>query len=1008
MGSFISGKFDSLSKRWALLLIALVCSVAFGIGSQDDLRITNSLSLGPFAAPDASSILDIRSTTKGVLLPRMTNTQLVGISAPGEGLVGYDLTNHELSVYNGSGWQKMFDAANLTGTLPAGSIPPPAIAGLGGVFSHAAVTHNFLTSINTDGTVTGAQPACGDLSNAAASCSTDATNASNISTGTLAAGRLPNPSSSSLGGVQSAAAVSHQWINSISTSGVPALSQPAFTDISGTAQVGQGGTGVTSVTVAPAATAFAGWDANKNLSANNLIDGYATTATAAGTTTLTVASPYQQYFTGSTTQTVLLPVTSTLALGQQFSIVNNSSGVVTVESSGANTLQAMAANTSLVATVVSTSGTGTASWSWSYVPQTSGTVSSVAMTVPSFLSISGSPITTSGTLALTLSGTALPLADGGTGQTTQQAAMDALSPCSTAGCMIQYGSSHNNALTTSIGQTGYFLTSGGTSVPNFWGNDGSTLTNLNATNLLLGTVPAGRMPGTLNAGVTISDTTADSPTDKEMLLLSRSGGSSSSGVGNRSSWITLKDASNPTYLGGFACFREAPNTNFKSKCSLYANATGGAVTTFTSLSRVITMLDTGLLQLPSYTAGALATDGSGNMTAGTLAFGNGGTGQSSYTDGQLLIGNSSTGGVSKAALTAGSNITITNGNGTISIAASAAAAASWNYTSQTTTYTAIVNDWVFASSASFAITLPTAVGNGGKSIILQHAGTSLTSVYAVTPHTGESIGSLSANTVFNLYTNGEVLFLMSDGTNWQIVGHPAQTGWVDGGAVAVTATSAYTFTISSASVTLGAVYSNNGHNFVMTKTISSALSITAGGDGAPAASGTLTKVSGTGASTLTFSSVASSVPVKGTTAEHFWWRRNQQNAEVRWELTQTVAGTNGTGDYLWTFLTNLLPDTSLMTPYLTAVSGQNTALFGMTGGLGNFYSTGGTSATTIAGQVLVYDSNHFRLGGIFANGSGIGEPGNIVGTVSGQGGFSTNTTYAIMATFSYPVVGWQP
>lgn len=420
------------------------------------------------------------------------------------------------------------------------------------------------------------------------------------------------------------------------------------------------------------------------------------------------------------------------------------------------------------------------------------------------------------------------------------------------------------------------------------------------------------------------------------------------------------------------------------------------------------MLDTGLLQLPSYTAGALATDGSGNMTAGTLAFGNGGTGQSSYTDGQLLIGNSSTGGVSKAALTAGSNITITNGNGTISIAASAAAAASWNYTSQTTTYTAIVNDWVFASSASFAITLPTAVGNGGKSIILQHAGTSLTSVYAVTPHTGESIGSLSANTVFNLYTNGEVLFLMSDGTNWQIVGHPAQTGWVDGGAVAVTATSAYTFTISSASVTLGAVYSNNGHNFVMTKTISSALSITAGGDGAPAASGTLTKVSGTGASTLTFSSVASSVPVKGTTAEHFWWRRNQQNAEVRWELTQTVAGTNGTGDYLWTFLTNLLPDTSLMTPYLTAVSGQNTALFGMTGGLGNFYSTGGTSATTIAGQVLVYDSNHFRLGGIFANGSGIGEPGNIVGTVSGQGGFSTNTTYAIMATFSYPVVGWQP
>ena len=36
------------------------------------------------------------------------------------------------------------------------------------------------------------QPACADLSNAANSCSTDATNAANISTGTLGAGRLPN------------------------------------------------------------------------------------------------------------------------------------------------------------------------------------------------------------------------------------------------------------------------------------------------------------------------------------------------------------------------------------------------------------------------------------------------------------------------------------------------------------------------------------------------------------------------------------------------------------------------------------------------------------------------------------------------------------------------------------------------------------------------------------------------------------------------------------------------
>lgn len=48
----------------------------------------------------------------------------------------------------------------------------------------------------------------------------------------------------------------------------------------------------------------------------------------------------------------------------------------------------------------------------------SGTVTSVSQTVPSFLSISGSPVTTSGTLAISYSGTALPVANGGTGQTT--------------------------------------------------------------------------------------------------------------------------------------------------------------------------------------------------------------------------------------------------------------------------------------------------------------------------------------------------------------------------------------------------------------------------------------------------------------------------------------------------------------------------------------------------------------------------------------------------------------
>lgn len=123
-----------------------------------------------------------------------------------------------------------------------------------------------------------------------------------------------------------------------------------------------GGTASNAVIIAPTASSWAGWDTNKNFSANNPIAGYTTIATAAGTTVLTVSSTYQQYFTGSTTQTVTMPVTGTLVLGQSFLIVNNSSGTVTVQSSGANTIIALGANTQSIITCILTTGTTAASW----------------------------------------------------------------------------------------------------------------------------------------------------------------------------------------------------------------------------------------------------------------------------------------------------------------------------------------------------------------------------------------------------------------------------------------------------------------------------------------------------------------------------------------------------------------------------------------------------------------------------------------------------------------------
>lgn len=60
-----------------------------------------------------------------------------------------------------------------------------------------------------------------------------------ITARSLVGADLPLPSSSSLGGVQSITAVSHNFLTGISTSGVPAQSQPNFTDIAGTATLAQ-------------------------------------------------------------------------------------------------------------------------------------------------------------------------------------------------------------------------------------------------------------------------------------------------------------------------------------------------------------------------------------------------------------------------------------------------------------------------------------------------------------------------------------------------------------------------------------------------------------------------------------------------------------------------------------------------------------------------------------------------------------------------------------------------
>jgi uncharacterized protein DUF5907 len=113
--------------------------------------------------------------------------------------------------------------------------------------------------------------------------------------GTVGPSQLPTPTGSTLGGVQSVVAVNHQWMNSINTSGVPQLSQPAFTDISGSLAAGQMPLGLTGV---PGSGQVPVGNAGGTAYANQTVGG---DATLASTGALTVTKTNGTSFAASAT-----------------------------------------------------------------------------------------------------------------------------------------------------------------------------------------------------------------------------------------------------------------------------------------------------------------------------------------------------------------------------------------------------------------------------------------------------------------------------------------------------------------------------------------------------------------------------------------------------------------------------------------------------------------------------------------------------------------------------------
>jgi len=131
----------------------------------------------------------------------------------------------------------------------------------------------------------------------------------------------------------------------------------------------------------------------------------------------------------------------------------------------------------------------------------------------------------------------------------------------------------------------------------------------------------------------------------------------------------------PASIGALAT-SDAPSFATTAQLSAITPASIGAISTsqessFATTSQISSFTNSAQVAAISSAQIAAITPASigAEPAITTLAVNKGGTGNSTYTDGQLLIGNSTGNTLSKATLTAGANVTITNGPGTITIAA---------------------------------------------------------------------------------------------------------------------------------------------------------------------------------------------------------------------------------------------------------------------------------------------------------------------------------------------------
>lgn len=227
-----------------------------------------------------------------------------------------------------------------------------------------------------------------------------------------------------------------------------------------------------------------------------------------------------------------------------------------------------------------------------------------------------------------------------------------------------------------------------------------------------------------------------------------------------------------------AIFRLTANTDVTFPISGTLSTSTGTVTSVSGTANRITVATgttTPVIDISASYVGQSTITTLGTVTTGvwqgtTIATANGGTGQSTYSDGQLLIGNTLTGSLSKNTIAAGTGITVTNGNGTITLSQTSGS----NVTSITGTTNQInassptgavtlstPQDIATTSSPTFAaltLTAPLTGVNGGTGVSNSGLTINLSSGSTIKALVSDSSGNASwsstiAGTLFEAFTN---------------------------------------------------------------------------------------------------------------------------------------------------------------------------------------------------------------------------------------------------------------